>query len=399
MGCFCHQAMSAVEQWVAKAGAAGPAPPPGGGHPGGPTAGSPAIPPTFVAGTGMRGENVAQGVAQWLAARDLPVAKPWTPEPAWQQTPLPQTRMGPREVATISALAHLRAQAQSQFGVDLLHPAQAHAFSRIVATMNARLAALASRPAMSNFSAQPWTRLASLNEAVDRVTAALHAGTLNPTPAQLVALTHPGGQPMAQWAPLVSRLRQLAPLIAASRQLQTSPTDPSQLAAAVKTLSQVSVPPPPAAAQQIMANLTAAMSAQARLQASLGVNPSQAGYGAAAAAVRAKLNTALRMLAEQTGVRLQGAQPEAVEHMVLSRLPAIPPQPGSLASAEAVKAAQGSGALAALTWKVPHSLPATANGLTACSFVAAVQEALGTQAVQAHPCGSSCDAARLMAAA
>jgi len=421
MGCFCHAAVGTIEQWAksAQEGAAGPGSAPTGptaaqatGEPagtGGPNqsggsqgAGSGTRTPLGGAasaahpgGTGMRGENVAQAVAQWLAARDLP-AKPWTPDPAWVEKPLPQTQMGPREVATISALAQLRAQAQAQFGLDLLQPTQAHAFSRIVATMNARLATLASQPAVANFSPKPWVRLASLNSAVDRVNAAMQSGALKPTPAQLSALTHPGAQPMSHWTPLVTQLRRLAPLVAASHQLKTSTTDPSQLAAALKTLSQLSVPAPAAAAQQVMASLTAGLSAVDRLQTSLGVKPTQVGYHAVATMVRAKLNAMLRQVAEQTGTPLQGAQPETVEAQIMARLPQIPPQPGSLATPEAVQAAQSAPALAGLTWKVPPSLPATANGLPACSFIASVQQTLGAASVQARPCASGCDAARLM---
>src|SRR5207302_1831223 len=87
----------------------------------------------------LRAAGWPLGLSAWLNERCLP-ALPWQPEPAWLGLQLPALQLSAQAVATISALAQLRAQVQAQFGLDLLLPAHATALARIVATMNARLA-------------------------------------------------------------------------------------------------------------------------------------------------------------------------------------------------------------------------------------------------------------------
>src|SRR5208283_4771592 len=117
----------------------------------------------------LPGANVALGLSAYLNAAGLPAA-PWQPDPAWLSLPLPQLQLSMQAVATISAMASLRAQVLAQFGIDLLIPGQAMAMARIVATMNARLSL------MANINPLAWLELARLNAAIDQVTLALSAG-------------------------------------------------------------------------------------------------------------------------------------------------------------------------------------------------------------------------------
>ena len=53
--------------------------------------------------------NLALGLANWLGARALPAA-PWQPGPDWLALQLPRLQLNASAMATISALAQLRAQ-------------------------------------------------------------------------------------------------------------------------------------------------------------------------------------------------------------------------------------------------------------------------------------------------
>lgn len=406
MSCFCHATNDAIAQFAehlgqhsgAAAGASTTAAVAASASASGSASLAQALPQPGQ-GTGMRGETIAAELSQWLAQRDLP-APPWTPDPHWLQTPLPQMHMTPHQAVTISVLAQLRAQAQTQLGINLLQPAQATAFARVMTTLKARLAVLAQNPAVAQLSVHHWVKLASLQDAVTRVETAAQSGTFTPNPSQLAALQNPGGQSMAQWEPLVQQLRALAPMIAAHRQLGIPATDTAQLGATLRSLTQLNLPKLSQAESAVMHRLTSAMSASQRLKSALGIDPAQAGYKAAAAAVQVKLHAMLKLVAAQLGVRLQGATPEAALAALQARLPAVPPQPGNLATAHTIKAALESKALAALEWKVPEGgHPAAAGGLPALHFAASLQQTLGIAPVAARPCGTGCDAARLMAAA
>jgi hypothetical protein len=306
-----------------------------------------------------------QDLSAWLSARALP-AEPWQPDRDWLLLPIPKMQMSPPAVATISAMGSLRAQALAQHGLDLLDPAQATAFARIIATMNARLSTLAQQ----KFDPQPWTRLATLNDAIDQVTEAKRAGLLSPPPDHLLALTTPAGIPMQRWSGLLDALRALAPMLAAVTQLDT---DATQLATALRSLARLALPP--LAAPQLLAQLTSALSAVTRLQQSLGINPLQAGLPAVQRSVQEKLATLLPTLQMPP--------------------PALPVMPTSFATPAVVHAATQAHALAALNWQVPAALPAINAGLATCAFAAQLQ-ALGITTVHAAPCDRACDAAKIM---
>jgi len=334
----------------------------------------------------LPGAGIPLGLSAWLSARGLP-AEPWMPDPAWLGLQLPMPRLQVRAIASISALVSLRAQVLAQFGLDLLIPAHVNAFARIVATMNARLSLLA------HINPLGWIQLATLNSAIDQVQLALKLGLLLPSESLMLSLTAPGGVPMPNWASLLNLLRLLAPLIAASVQLGASVTETAQLAAALRILARISLPA--LALPSLVANLTAALSAVASLQASLGLPVLQLGLPAVRLQVQAKLNAFLPTLAAHFGLSLQ--MPNLLA-MLLAMLPKLPAAPGNLATSAVIQLALQATALASVNWQVPLTLPMIPIGLATCSLVAQLQATLGLSAVLPSPCGSGCDAAALLRA-
>lgn len=334
-------------------------------------------------------DDLAALLAQWLAAHGLP-APPWTPDPAWLNHPLPQLRMSAQATATISALAQLRAQVLDQFGLDLLNPAQAKAFARIVATMSARLSTMTSH--------EPPTalmQLAATAEATAQVTAALQAGLLGPpTPA----MTTPGGMPMSAWQAFLAALKSLLPLIAATRQLNLALNESlhAQLAASLRTLRGIALPVLPPEQLSAMASMTATLSASARLQSSLGLDPTVAGMAAVRAAVTAKLAAMINLLPSNLRSVMSRPDPLAV---LKSMLPKLPYCPSHMATPAVVHAAMSMNAqaVAAMNWQVPSlgAIPVLQVGLPTCALVAQIQAALALNAVSPSPCGSGCDAAKI----
>ncbi len=334
----------------------------------------------------MPGANIPLSLSAWLNARGLP-GLPWQPDPNWLTLPLPRLQLSAKAVATISALASLRAQVLAQFGLDLLIPAQVRAFARIVVTMNARLSAMAAINPLG------WLRLGALNSAIDQVTLALNAGLFAPPASLMLSLTMPGGIPMARWGSLLGLLGLLAPMIAAAAQLNVSLSETAQLSAALRVMARLSLPA--LAAPQLMASLTAALSAIASLQASLGVNPLQLGFPAIQLRVQAKLGLLLPALSATLGLNLSGGG--NLLAALLALLPPLPALPTSLATSAVVQASLQASAVASLNWQVPAMLPSISIGLLTCSLVAQLQAALGISAVLSAPC-PICDAAKLMAA-
>jgi hypothetical protein len=333
----------------------------------------------------LPGMDIPLGLSAYLNAAGLP-AEPWQPDLAWLSLPLPQLKLSLQAVATISAMASLRAQVLAQFGIDLLIPGQAMAMARIVATMNARLSA------MANLSFNPlgWLQLARLNAAIDQVNLALSLGLLPPSPSLMLSLTVPGGVPMPRWGNFLALLRALAPMIAATAQLNVSLSATAELAAALRVMAKLSLPA--LVAPQFMASLTAALSAVASLQASLGVSPLTLGFPAIQLRVQARLAALLPTLSAQFGVNV--SLPDLLA-LLLSLLPKLPVIPTSFATSVVVQAAMQAQAMAALNWQVPPMIAAVQIGLPTCALVAQLQAALGITAVLPSPCGSACDAAKL----
>jgi hypothetical protein len=348
----------------------------------------------------LPGASLAMGLSAWLSARGLPAA-PWQPDPAWLTLALPMPRLSVSAIATISALAQMRAQVLAQFGIDLLIPSQVNAFARIVASMNARLAVqLGAAAAIDPLG---WVQLANLNAAIDQIQVALKAGLLVPVPSAslMLSLTMPGGSPIGQWGALLRPLRLLAPLIAASLQVNVGIAATAQFALALKALAQIKLPA--LAAPDLMASLSAALSATASLQASLGISPLALGLPAVQVQVQAKLTALLAVLSARFGLNLRLSGPTAASVLaalladLLALLPKLPVAPGTLATAEVVQLAMQAQALAALDWQVP-SLPAIQIGLSTATLAVQMQASLGIQAVLPAPCGSGCDAASLLRA-
>ena len=330
-------------------------------------------------------------VSDWLGARALPAAA-WQADPAWQSLALPQLKLSADAMATISALAQLRTQAAATAGIDLLSAGGATAFARLVVTTNARVSALA----VAAFDASAWLRLAALNGAVEQVHLALQAGLLAPSASVSFAMQNPGGLPMASWRALLAALVRLAPLLAVSAQLglHMSGEFTATLAANLRVLRGLVLPPVNLSA---MASLTAGLSAVARLRASLGIDPLQAGYQEVHAMVSARLSALMPVLTASLRLNLQASD---VLADLLARLPPLPYCPTSLATPAVVAAAVSvnAQALASLDWQVPPaaSLAAIRVGLPAMAFAAQFRAAFGMDAALAAPCGSGCDAAALM---
>ena len=337
----------------------------------------------------LQGAAIPLSLSAWLSARGLP-ALPWQPDPNWLTLPLPRLQLSIRAVATISALAQLRAQVLAQFGIDLLLPGQARAFARIIATLNARLSMMAHL----NFNPLAWIQLARLNSAIDQVQLALQAGLFAPPASLMLSLTLPGGLPMPSWRSLLAQLRMLAPMIAAAAQLNVSLSETAQLSVALRALVQLKLPA--LVAPQFMASLTAALSAVAQLQASLGVSPLSLGFPALVLRVQAKLALLLPALSAHLGINLSGAGIESLIAALLALLPNLPVVPTSLATSAVVQASLQAQALASLNWQVPAMLPSLQIALPACAFAAQLSATLAINAVLPSPCASGCDAAKLM---
>ncbi len=336
----------------------------------------------------LPGMDIPLGLSAYLNAAGLPAA-PWQPDPGWLALPLPQLKLSLQAVATISAMASLRAQVLAQFGIDLLVPGQALALARIVATMNARLSAMVNL----RFNPLGWLQLAQLNAAIDQVSLALSAGLLLPSPNMMLSLTVPGGIPMPRWTSFLALLRALCPMIAATAQLNVSLSATAELAAALRVMARLSLPA--LIAPQLMASLTAALSAVASLQASLGVSPLTLGFPAIRLRVQARLAALLPTLAAHFGISV--TLPNLLA-LLLSLLPKLPVVPSNFATSAVVQAAMQAQAMAALNWQVPAIIPAVHIGLPTCALVAQLQAALAITAVLPAPCGSGCDAAKLASA-
>jgi hypothetical protein len=362
MICFCHQSLQPLQR---------------------------ALPALNISATvSLPHADLVQALANWLGARALP-APAWVPDPGWPALPLPRMTLTASAMATISALAQLRAQVLAQFGIDLLLPGQARDFAGIVTTMNARLSAMA----VASFNPLAWLRLAALNGAIDQLNVALTLGLPFQLPAEGQPM--PGGLPMAAWRQFLAALSALAPMIAAAAQLNVDLSEnfTASLALAIRPLNTLVLPHLPSLS--MMASLTAALSAVAQLRASLAVDPLQLGL----AAVQEMVALRLTVLMQTLPACLPFNPLTLLIDDVLALLPPIPYCPTSLATQAVVTAAMAinAQALAALNWQVPGamSLSAVSVGLPAVAFAAQLQASLGISAIVQAPCGNGCDAKAL----
>jgi hypothetical protein len=340
----------------------------------------------------MLGAGVPLGLSAYLGAAGLP-AEPWQPMAGWLSA-LPPLSLSLRTSAAISALAQLQAQAMAQFGLNLMIPAQAQAFARIVATMNAQLSAMAQ--ASASFNPLGWIQLGTLNAAIDQVNLAIKLGLLPPGPEMLLALNLPGGMPMPNWRALLAYLRAMLPVVAACLQLNI-PMEAAALSAAIRPLLQVQLPA--LAMPELMASLTAALNAVASLQASLGVMPLQLGLPAMQALVQAKLTVLLQSLPGLFRIQVPSlAQLLAALMALLPQLPLVPTSFATAASMELALSASVS-ALASLSWQVNVMPPSVMIGLPTVALTASLQASLGLNAVAKVPCPMGCQANAVLSAA
>ena len=371
MSCFCHQPMQALQQQLQQlqetAADARPDNEPNDGP------GNQAQ---------QRRTAAVAAAASWLAARGLPAAA-WQPDPTWLATRLPSPQLGRAETATLVLLGTLRKQAED-LGIDPLQPGQATKLTRLVATLNARLKPLAETASAPDPG--PWQRLAAQSEAADTVQQAAKSGLLDPSPEQVEAYSQPAGRPMAQWQPLLRKVRDLAPLIASAAQLGVPLDAPdsllSKLAEAVRRLRNLA--PPPLAETAFMGRLQSLLSAIDRLRRSLGVDPVKAGYANVERAVAARTEAADRLLRQH---------PQPPDNLPYCPTTIAPPAVLQAAASQGVRQ------LADVNWKVPAAtaLPALQSILPATAL-ARQMAALGLDPVRSAPCGAGCDAARIMRA-
>jgi len=305
-------------------------------------------------------------IARWLAKFGLPAA-PWQPDPAWLDVELPTLSLSASAMATISAFAQLRASVQATLGIDLLVTAQAKAFTRLAATLGARLDALlaadasagAAASALASASASAGAsalqQLSATLSACAQVQAALNLGLLPAPP--------PPGPPLALWRPFLVKLRPLLPLISASSQLgvDLSADISAQLAATLRVIMKITLPAFPLPSLQVMASLTATLSAVANINETLGVDASAVGVAQIRAMVQARVQALAGAVASSTGLDL------AALLALLNRLPRPEFSAALMAPAVVVKAALSinAQALAALTGTCRRSAPCRSSA-SAC---------------------------------
>jgi hypothetical protein len=282
-------------------------------------------------------------------------------------------------MATLSAMATVYAQVKATFNLDLLAGGSPTALVRLVATLNARLSAMAAASIDLSIDPSAWLTLASELEAANTVTQAAASNLFTPSPAQLSAYLSPGGTELSQWAPFLEGIAALAPLIAL--RLQLGITDTASLAVAIRTMNAIEVP----ALADVSAalSLITALSAVARLQVTLGINVLDAGLAEVSDMVAQQVESALAQI------------PQSANPPRISTCPTRSVSPAVVAAASSAEIA----AFADLTWSVPElpSLSLTASLMPALSLSAQLS-ALGSASVMLSPCALGCDAASIMRA-
>jgi hypothetical protein len=309
-------------------------------------------------------------VANWLSARSLP-APPWQADPDWLELELPTPKLSLNAMATLSAMANVRAQAMAMFNIDLLAQGSATAMVRLVATLNARLAAL---PDVS-LDLSVLLSLAAQLEAAESVSLAASLNLFTPDEALTEAYQAPGGIELSLWGPFLQAIASLSPLIAL--QLQLGITDSASLSLAIRAMLSINVPV--LLNVSLAMQLIAAFSAMARIQAVLGVDVQATAMAEIEAMVALRVDAAFALIPPN-------ASP-----------PRISTCPTMLAPAAVVSAAASAeiSLLAELDWNVSAlaSLSVMASLMPALSLSAALQTS-----VNLSPCAFGCDAGAIMAA-
>jgi hypothetical protein len=325
-------------------------------------------------------------LAAWLAKNGLPAA-PWQPDPAWRNLQLPKLTLNASAVATLQAFAQLHTLAHA-LGMDLMVSAQATAFTRLAATLNARLSAMLAERA-GPVRPAAWLKLSATLSASAQVSEALRLGLFPTAPALTMP---PVGPPLSLWRAFLSELRTLLPVIAIANQLhldlQASLSE--QFAPIVRAMLRIPMPVM-SANLALMAHLTAALSAIAQLRAALGIDPLEAGLPAMHAMVSERVSATATLVEKTTRMSLRE---------LLALLPKIPVEycPTLMAPPAVVNAAVSLN-LPPLTWQVPPiaRLPVLNVGLPVAAFCTQLKAAMNLQAAL-KPCALGCDAAKLLAA-
>jgi hypothetical protein len=317
-------------------------------------------------------------LGDWLTGVGQPAA-PFVQDSSWLDLSLPVPSLSASAIATISAIATLRAQVMAQLGIDLLVPGQATAFVRLAATLATRLDAMASLNLSLGVGA--WSKLAAVAKAASDVQQAISQGVFEPAPPS---------QDNAQWETFGSQLKPLLPLLSLSTQLglNLSASFTAELSAMIGAIVKVQMPQLPVPAINLMATLSASLTAIAQLKLALGVDPIEAGFAEARAMVTAQVTAVAQS---------SGGLPD-----LLALLPELDVPPDlSFVTAANVSAAMSvnATALAALNWQVPSavSLPVVSVGLPIASLSAQLSAAFGLSP-SPRPCGGTCDAAALLSA-
>ncbi len=364
MGCFCKQAVLAMQPAPRPAAAAGPQ-----------------------TGAGIEDELDTQGeqdddprittarqrvatAASWLAARWLP-APPWQPDPAWQDIELPDPPMPPEGLAVILGLIQAQQDCQRDLGLDPTEPTQIAKLARIIATLNRRTPELAEQAEVAEVT--PWEVLSNQCEQADRVSQAARSGVFSPNPAEEPT-------PITPWRPLLAKMKALAPLIAIGQVPGLdfgSASMPEQLAERLRKLRAIALPPldNPAVAYRTIARFDAI----ARLQRSLGADPRSVPFSRVKAAVDRR-------------------SAAAAASLPLGDPPPQPPNPGLLVTPDTIAAATAipPATLDRLRWQPPRFDQFTVlTTLVPVAKLVNVLRGCGIEAVRQSPCDSGCDAGRL----
>ena len=355
-----------------------------------------ALPSLNVTLPALPNAQLALSLSAWLGARGLPAA-PFSPNPAWLDIALPTLSMRAEAMATVSAIASLRAEVMAQFGLDLLVSAQASMFARIAATLSARLSASLSASLSAGLNVglgfgMGWMQLASLNFAIDQISLALSLGLFLNAGAYAA---------MPSWNAFLGALRALLPLIAIGMQLglDLQANFSAELSASIRAMLAISLPPLPTATLSAMASLSATLSAVASLSASLNISALSLGFPAVQAMVSARLSAMLPSLSASFGISLSAPGLLAA---ILAMLPSLPFCPTSAVTSEVVGIAMSlnAQAVASLNWQAPaiSAVALLQVGLPVVSLSAQLNAALGITAALS-PCLMGCDANAVLKAA